>query len=346
MSSEHLRDALKVAGLDVYDLASLIQVDVKTVQRWISEGRAPYPRHRTRVSRALGVPEDELWPGAAPLRREPPSAREPENEPAADSPADPRSELAGEQQPEQPRLQRHGLIDWFEIIDSASSHIDLLDYTLAEMLGDPRLVDTLLRKGASGAKVRILITGSTDPFLADAELERRLEPGVLLDSLHVPLEAQPLAKHARSSEQVLWEIRDEPGIYVRRYRAHRYNTIIRGDERMLILLHTWGVATADAMMMYTATDQDDNGVYQRFSKHFQDIWDHAVPLDEPGDWEDLEDWEQELDRINQPNHRVYRMKLNEAREQYYEDLRYDRHNYEATVEALIDNYRRDRDEEQ
>ncbi|WP_043676201.1 hypothetical protein [Nocardia vulneris] len=43
-------------------LARKIEVDPKTVQRWITQGRTPYPVHQFAVAVAIGVPERELWP--------------------------------------------------------------------------------------------------------------------------------------------------------------------------------------------------------------------------------------------------------------------------------------------
>ncbi|WP_187686638.1 helix-turn-helix domain-containing protein [Nocardia wallacei] len=45
-------------------LAERLRVDPKTVQRWISTGRVPYPRHQFAVAAAVGVREVELWPDA------------------------------------------------------------------------------------------------------------------------------------------------------------------------------------------------------------------------------------------------------------------------------------------
>lgn len=65
MANERLRAALEQAGLIPDQLASLADVDVKTVNRWLAGQTMPHARHRARVAQALGAPEHELWPRAA-----------------------------------------------------------------------------------------------------------------------------------------------------------------------------------------------------------------------------------------------------------------------------------------
>ena len=45
-------------------LAEHVQVDAKTVERWITMGRLPYRRHRFEVASFLGVDESYIWPDA------------------------------------------------------------------------------------------------------------------------------------------------------------------------------------------------------------------------------------------------------------------------------------------
>ncbi|APE32858.1 hypothetical protein BOX37_01475 [Nocardia mangyaensis] len=61
-ANERLRDAVFNARLTPNQLAEVVQVDPKTVQRWIGQGRIPYPVHQHSIAVALGVPEHELWP--------------------------------------------------------------------------------------------------------------------------------------------------------------------------------------------------------------------------------------------------------------------------------------------
>jgi hypothetical protein len=49
-----LARALSGARLDIVDVAAQLCVDPKTVQRWISSGRIPYPRHRDALANLTG----------------------------------------------------------------------------------------------------------------------------------------------------------------------------------------------------------------------------------------------------------------------------------------------------
>ena len=64
MANERLRGALLERGVTPDDLASAIEVDVKTIERWITKSRTPYRRHRYAVASFLRMEETYLWPDA------------------------------------------------------------------------------------------------------------------------------------------------------------------------------------------------------------------------------------------------------------------------------------------
>ncbi len=59
-----LARALHGIGMDTTDVAARLEVDPKTVARWI-DGRVPYPRHRAALVQLTGWTERDLWPAAA-----------------------------------------------------------------------------------------------------------------------------------------------------------------------------------------------------------------------------------------------------------------------------------------
>jgi len=64
-----LREALMRAGLTPASAAERLEVDPKTVERWVTKGRAPYPRHRYALAALVGVSETDLWPESAQVLR-------------------------------------------------------------------------------------------------------------------------------------------------------------------------------------------------------------------------------------------------------------------------------------
>ena len=59
--NETLRTALAAKGINRLDIAAKLQVDPKTVERWLS-GRLPHPSSRAALAKLLDVDETELWP--------------------------------------------------------------------------------------------------------------------------------------------------------------------------------------------------------------------------------------------------------------------------------------------
>jgi predicted site-specific integrase-resolvase len=54
MVNDRLRTAMEAAGFTTDAVATQLDVDAKTVERWIATGRTPYPRHRIAFARLVG----------------------------------------------------------------------------------------------------------------------------------------------------------------------------------------------------------------------------------------------------------------------------------------------------
>lgn len=68
--NETLRRALLQARLSEEDVAARLEVDPKTVRRWL-EGRLPYRRHRWALAVLLALDEADLWPQLRTARSRP-----------------------------------------------------------------------------------------------------------------------------------------------------------------------------------------------------------------------------------------------------------------------------------
>ena len=62
MANQRLRNALAAAGLTQPALAEKVEVDPKSVERWITRNRTPHASTRARVAQILGHEESYLWP--------------------------------------------------------------------------------------------------------------------------------------------------------------------------------------------------------------------------------------------------------------------------------------------
>src|ERR1700733_5858783 len=64
MANERLRAALLQQGLSFEALAKEMGVDPKTAERWVTQSRLPYRRHRYALASRLMLAETYLWPDA------------------------------------------------------------------------------------------------------------------------------------------------------------------------------------------------------------------------------------------------------------------------------------------
>src|SRR4051812_41464245 len=60
--NERLRSGLAAAEITQATLAARCGVDIKSVERWITQDRMPHTATRAKVARILGMDETYLWP--------------------------------------------------------------------------------------------------------------------------------------------------------------------------------------------------------------------------------------------------------------------------------------------
>jgi lambda repressor-like predicted transcriptional regulator len=181
LENEQLRTAITRAGLSLDELADIVQVDVKTVRRWL-EGRTPYPRHRTRVASALETTAHALWPAAVPA-----PAPSDALEPTTHDPGDVVAGYAYSSDPVAPKP--------VALLGAAVEQIQILIPNLASQ---PELVALLRARAGDGCRINIIIE----------EPDARIEP--LLDIDAIDVRASPArAAHIlyRTDDQILLALR-------------------------------------------------------------------------------------------------------------------------------------------
>ena len=150
MANDRLRDALMAARVTHEDLAADLGVHTKTVERWITQDRTPYPQFRHRIS--VLVQKDETLAVAGRLltqaaRRDRPSQRSCTIYPYR---ADVPRRAVGQAVRERDRQHRHpGLLRVLPAPSSTHPHIELLK-----------------QKADDGASIRILLGDPDSPQVA------------------------------------------------------------------------------------------------------------------------------------------------------------------------------------
>ena len=138
MANERLRAALLQKGVSIADLAAAIEVDPKTVERWVTKGREPYRKHRFATASYLGVDEAYLWPDAL----------SPEQVTSASQ-----SEIIAIH-PHRWAVPRD---IWGRLFGAASEEIGVLVYSGLFLADDGGMVRLFADKARAGVRVRILL---------------------------------------------------------------------------------------------------------------------------------------------------------------------------------------------
>lgn len=128
MINERLRDAMQSRCITSVQLAKELEVDPKTVERWITSGRLPYPKYRNSVAALLGERERYLWPSVA---------------------EDSRYQHASEAEVVKVYPYRGAVPKdlWDRLLKQAGSNVDILVYVGIFLTEKPELLNILESKG-------------------------------------------------------------------------------------------------------------------------------------------------------------------------------------------------------
>lgn len=144
MVNQRLRGAILNAELTPAALAAAVEVDVKSVHRWLTEDRIPYPSTRMRVAHALNQQETFLWPEL--LERD-----------------DPFAATATEVERIWPARSSISTETWHALFSRAAAEIDILVFTGGFLIETLDWSDVLRRRAEDGARVRIMIGDPDSP---------------------------------------------------------------------------------------------------------------------------------------------------------------------------------------
>ncbi len=246
MGNERLRSQMHQAGVTVCDLAARVQVDPKTVERWIDNGRLPHQRHRQTTATVLDSDEAFLWPQLLDDER----AR-----------ATSEAELLG-------FYPHRGAVPpdlWRRLVDKASERVEVLVYAgLFLVDSHPDLPAKLVARAADGLQVRLLYG---DPE-SDTVAWRGDEEGI----------GANLAARIRLSLTYMKPVGGVPGIEVRQHESVLYNSIYRFDDEMLVNTHVVGSPAPQNPVLHLRRLAGGH-LFEHYLKSFDRVWDAATPLE-------------------------------------------------------------------
>jgi len=216
--NENLCHALLHAQLSEEDVAACLQVDPKTVRRWL-DGRMPYLRHRWALAALVGEDEVDLWPQLRATRTRP-----------------------AEVQAIYPHRDDVPRELWLRFFGSADREIGILAHSGLFLAQDPETLRTLTVKARAGITMRICLA---DPDAAGLEAFAGKEGG------------DKLRAHIRSALSLYAPLRENDPVEIRLYRAVLYQSIYRADGQLLVSQHAHGIPAARSPVLHIATADGD-----------------------------------------------------------------------------------------
>lgn len=244
MPNDRLRTAMLERGVTPAELAVALDVDPKSVERWIG-GRIPYRRHRYAVAAHLGVDEVYLWPDALT-----------------------RDQVANASESEIINVYPHRWAVptdlWRNFFDNAEQEIGVLVYSGLFLAEDPGVLRILRNKADAGTRIRILL-GDPD---SEHVTQRGIDEGI--DSL--------MAARIRNVILIFEPLRDVDGIEIRLHRTILYNSIYLADDHLLVNTHIYGFKAPQAPVFHLRRVAGGDMV-NTYLQSFDRVWDHAAPLE-------------------------------------------------------------------
>lgn len=246
MGNERLRSQMHQAGLTIGALATKVEVDPKTVERWLDNGRLPHQRHRQKAARVLDSDEAFLWPQLLDDER---------------TRATSEAELMG-------FYPHRGAVPadlWRRLVDSPTERVEILVYAgLFLVDSNPDLPAKLAERAANGLKVRLLY-GDPD---SDTVAWRGNEEGI----------GANLAARIRLSVMYMQPVLGLPGIEVRQHDSVLYNSIYRFDNEMLVNTHVVGSPAPQNPVLHLRRLSGGH-LFDHYLKSFDRVWDAGRPLE-------------------------------------------------------------------
>ncbi len=246
MANERLRALLLERRVTTAKLAEAVQVDAKTVERWVVAGRVPYRKHRYNVAAFFGVDEAFIWPDA--LDHDQVTAAS-------------ESEIVAVY-PYRRAVPRDA---WGHLFGQAEQDIGILAYSCYFLAEDAGLRQVIADRAAAGVRVRVLLGDPLSPNV----LERGQSEGI---GDTMPAKVQSAIAMFRPLQQVT-------NVEIRLHGTILYNSIFRADDQLFVNTHIYGVMANNAPFFHLRKIPGGAMAVNYFDS-FEHVWTEAVPLSE------------------------------------------------------------------
>lgn len=237
------------AGYTAHSLATLVETDPKTVERWINSGRIPHRGNAHRAAAALDEDVAYLFP-------------------QLDAPRGRGAAIPSEIVRVYTRRSDVPFEVWRELFDQANQRIDILVYAavfLHEQINGWN--DRLKEKADSGCAVRILLGDPESVAVKLRGQEERYGHGI--------------ESRCRLAFMHYATIAGIDGITVATHGATLYNSVYRGDNEMLVNTHIYGT-NAYASPMLHLRRRESGGMFDLYIESVESVWGNAR-ITEEGD---------------------------------------------------------------
>jgi transcriptional regulator with XRE-family HTH domain len=233
--NEALRTALAAKGIDRLDIAANLQVDPKTVERWLS-GRLPHPTSRAALAKLLNVDEADLWP--------------PTDEPHA-------RRFGPEIRAVYPHRWAVPRDVWHKLFASADHEIDILVYSGLFLFEDTGILQLLATKADAGTHIRILLGDPDSPAVAQRGQDEGIGDSAAARIRNVQALIKPLVAHN--------------GVEIRLHRTILYTSIFRADDRLLANPHIYGMPASTAPVLHVRR-ATGTALFSTYLDSFEQAW--------------------------------------------------------------------------
>ena len=209
--NETLCRALIQARLTEEDVAAGLQVDPKTVRRWL-EGRVPYLRHRWVIAAMVGADETDLWPQLRAARARP-------------------DEVIAIY-PHRDTVPREV---WLRMFGSAQHQIGILDEADSPLGADRPIFAALAKQARSGITIRVCM--------------RVPDEGAAGQGFD-PQSGGGFTASVRDSVATYTPLREEGDVEVRLCQGTVYNSVYYADDQLLVTQRLYGVPVRSAPTLH------------------------------------------------------------------------------------------------